>query len=101
MECNSALTIGNIRFQEPIHPTAVVALEWQQSLSNQAKIAVANTPQERANLERFDKKHLMDGKKNWTLYIDVHASDVLAVGFGDNTTKGIELETKWALEAAK
>ncbi len=47
----------------PIHPTAVVALEWQQSLSNQAKIAVANTPQERANLERFDKKHLMDGKK--------------------------------------
>lgn len=100
MECNSALTIGNIRFQEPIHPTAVVALEWQQSLSNQAKIAVANTPQERANLERFDKKTFDGRKKNRTLYIDVHASDVLAVGF-DNTTKGIELETKWALEAAK
>jgi hypothetical protein len=51
----AALAIGYIQFQEPIHPTAVVALERQQPLLNQAKIVVANTPQERANLERFDK----------------------------------------------
>ncbi len=92
----AALTIGYFRFQGPIHPAVVVALEWQQSLSNQAKIAVAKAPQERANLERFTK-YTFDGlnKKNWTLYRDVHAPDVLAVGFGDNTTKGIEPQVKW------
>jgi hypothetical protein len=98
----AALTIGYIQFQEPIPPTAIVALGQPQSLSNQAQIVVANTPQERANLERFDKS-TFDGwnNKNWTLYRDVHAPDVLAVGFGDNTTKGIEPHAQWALEAAK
>ncbi len=98
----AALTVGYIPFQTPIQPTLAAALEHQQSPSNNTEIVVAKTPQERANLERFDRGNF-DGwnNKNWTLYREVHAPDVLAVGFGDNTTKGIEPHVQWALEAAK
>jgi hypothetical protein len=33
-------------------------------------------------------------------YIRYQALDILAVGFGDNTTKDIEPHVQWALEAA-
>ncbi len=98
----AAVSIGYISSQVPIELTAVIGLEHQQSISNQTKIVVAKTPEERTNLERFDKGNFEGwNNKNWTLYREVHAPDVLAVGFGDNTTKGIEPHIQWALEAAK
>ena len=98
----AAISIGYLSFQVPVLVTAVLALEQLQSITNQTEIVVAKTPQEKANLERFDKGNF-DGwnKKNWTLYREVHAPDVVAVGFGENTTKGIEPHIQWALEAAK
>ncbi|HYF99641.1 MAG TPA: hypothetical protein VD815_06085 [Candidatus Saccharimonadales bacterium] len=99
----ATISIGYILSQEPVLVTAVSApQQQQQSISNQTEIVGAKTPQERANLERFDKG-TFDGwnKKNWTLYRNVHTPDVLAVGFSENTTKGIDPHVQWALETAK
>jgi hypothetical protein len=99
----AAISISYLSFQEPVMVTAVSASQLQQqSIYNQTEIVVAKTPQERANLERFDKG-TFDGwnKKNWTLYRDIHTPDVLAVGFSENTTKGIDPHVQWALETAK
>jgi hypothetical protein len=99
----AAISIGYLSSQAPVLVTVVSALEQQQqSISNQTEIVLAKTPQERANLERCDKG-TFDGwnKKNWNLYRDIHTPNVLAVGFSENTTKGIEPHVQWALEAAK
>jgi hypothetical protein len=99
----AAVSIGYLSSQEPVLVTSVSASQQQhQSTSNQTEIVVAKTPQERANLEQFDKGTFEGwNNKNWTLYRDVHTPDVLAVGFSENTTKGIDPHVQWALETAK
>jgi hypothetical protein len=51
----ATLVIGYTPFQAPVQFTVVMALEQQTSSSNQTEIVVAKTPQEKANLERFDE----------------------------------------------
>ena len=52
----AAMVTGYTPFQAPSQSTAVMALEQpSSSSSNQTEIVVARTPQERANLERFDQ----------------------------------------------
>jgi SnoaL-like domain len=72
----------------------------QGSLFNQSQIAVAQTPVEKANLERFDKLDFQAwNKRNWTLFRELHAPDVLVVDFNGHTTKGIEQHVQWAMAA--
>jgi hypothetical protein len=87
----AALSIGYILSQGPIHLTAALALEQQQSLSNPTDIVVARTTQEKVNLELFDNV-TFDGinNNNKTSLKEIHTPDVLAVGFGENVTRGIE-----------
>lgn len=91
--------IGYTPFQTTGQSTAVMALE-QQSSFNQTEIEVARTPQERANLERFDQLDFDAwNKRNWTLFSEIHAPDVLVVDFSGNATKGIEQHLQWAMAA--
>ena len=86
-----ALSIVYILSQWQIHSTAVLALEQQQSLSNSTDTVVARTAQEKVNLELFDNV-TFDGinNNNKTALNEIHTPDVLAVGFGENVTRGIE-----------
>ena len=69
----------------------------QQSSSNQTQIMIAQTPQEKANLERFNQLDFDAwNTRNWTLFEEIHAPDVLVVDFSGNTTKGIEQHIEWA-----
>ena len=68
--------------------------------SNQTEIIVAKTPEEKANLERFDKLDFEAwNNRNWTLFREIHAPDVLVVDFNGNTTRGIEQHVQWAMAA--
>ena len=72
----------------------------QEPLSNQSQIVVAQTPVEKANLERFDKLDFQAwNNRNWTLFRELHAPDVLVVDFNGHTTKGIEQHVQWAMAA--
>jgi hypothetical protein len=72
----------------------------QEQLSNQTEIVVAQTPEEKANLERFDKLDFEAwNKRNWTLFREIHGPDVLVVDFNGNKTKGIEQHVQWAMAA--
>ena len=65
----AAISIGYLSSQVPVLVTAVSTLEQQQSITNQSEVVVAKTPQEKANLELFDKGNFDRwNKKNWTLY---------------------------------
>jgi hypothetical protein len=87
----AALSIGYILSQGPIHLTAALALEQQQSLSNPTDIVVAHTIQEKVNLELFDNVTFEGiNNNNKTALKEIHTPDVLAVGFGENVTRGIE-----------
>ena len=70
------------------------------SSSNQTETVVVNTPQEQANLIRFD---ILDfeawNNRNWTLFQELHSPDVLVVDFNGNTTKGIDQHLQLAMEA--
>lgn len=93
------LVIGYTPFQTTGQSTAVMALE-QQSSFNQTEIEVAGTPQERANLERFDQLDFDAwNNRNWTLFSEIHAPDVLVVDFGGNATRGIKQHLQWAMAA--
>jgi hypothetical protein len=60
------------------------------SSSNQTEIVVAQTPEEQANLERFDKLDFEGwNNQNWTLFEELHSPDVF-VDINGNTTSGIE-----------
>jgi hypothetical protein len=68
------------------------------SSSNQTEIVVAQTPVERANLDRFDKLDFEAwNNRNWTLFEELHSPDVLVVDFTGNTTRGIDQHLQWAM----
>ena len=72
----------------------------QELLSDQSQIVIAQTPVEKANLERFDKLDFQAwNNRNWTLFRELHAPDVLVVDFNGHTTKGIEQHVQWAMAA--
>jgi hypothetical protein len=61
---------------------------------------VAQTPEEQANLNRFDKLDFEAwNNRNWTLFQEIHSPDVLVVDFNGNTTRGIEQHLQWAMAA--
>ena|ERR671915_1080020 len=72
----------------------------QEQSSNQAQIVVAQTQEEKANLERFDKLDFEAwNNRNWTLFREIHSPDVLVVDFNGNATRGIEQHVQWAMAA--
>jgi hypothetical protein len=79
-----------------------VAMSQEQastsSSSNQTEIVVAQTPEEQANLDRFDKLDFEAwNNRNWTLFEELHSPDVLVVDFTGNTTRGIDQHLQWAM----
>jgi SnoaL-like domain len=95
----TTLLIGYTPFQISSQSTTVMALEQQSSSSsNQTEIVFARTPEEKANLERFDQLDFDAwNNRNWTLFSEIHAPDVLVVDFSGNTTRGIEQHLQWAM----
>ena len=94
----TTLLIGCTPFQISSQSTTVMALEQQSSSSNQTEIVVARTPEEKANLERFDQLDFDAwNNRNWTLFSEIHTPDVLVVDFSGNTTRGIEQHLQWAM----
>ena len=72
----------------------------QEQSSNQSQIVVAQTQEEKANLERFDKLDFEAwNNRNWTLFREIHGPDVLVVDFNGNATRGIEQHVQWAMAA--
>ena len=72
----------------------------QEQSSNQTQIVMAQTQEEKANLERFDKLDFEAwNNRNWTLFREIHSPDVLVVDFNGNATRGIEQHVKWAMAA--
>ena len=87
----ATLSIGYVLSQGLTHLTSVVALEQQQSLSKPTDIVVARTAQENVNLELFDNVTFEGiNNNNKTALKEIHTPDVLAVGFGENVTRGID-----------
>jgi SnoaL-like domain len=85
--------IGNMHTQSNV----VLALEEQNSSSNQTKIVIAQTQQEKTNLERFNRLDFDAwNTRNWTLFKEIHAPDVLVVDFSGNVTRGIDQHLQWA-----
>lgn len=94
----TTLLIGYTPFQISSQSTTVMALEQQSSSSYQTEIVVARTPEEKANLERFDQLDFDAwNNRNWTLFSEIHTPDVLVVDFSGNTTRGIEQHLQWAM----
>jgi hypothetical protein len=68
--------------------------------SNQTEIIVAKTPEEKANLERFDKLDFEAwNTRNWTLFSDIHAQDIMVSDMAGNVTKGLDQLLQWAKNA--
>jgi hypothetical protein len=72
----------------------------EASSSNQTEIVVvAQTPEEQANLERFDKLDFEGwNNQNWTLFEEMHSPDVF-VDINGNTTTGIEEHLEFGMAA--
>jgi hypothetical protein len=76
------------------------AMAQEEQSSNQTQIVVAQTQEEKANLERFDKLDFEAwNNRNWTLFREIHGPDVLVVDFNGNATRGIEQHVQWAMAA--
>ena len=76
------------------------AMAQEEQSSNQSQIVMAQTPEEKANLERFDKLDFEAwNNRNWTLFREIHGPDVLVVDFNGNRTRGIEQHVQWAMAA--
>jgi hypothetical protein len=91
----ATFVIGVIHTQ----PNVVLALEEQNSSSNQTKIVIAQTEQEKSNLERFNQLDFDAwNTRNWTLFKEIHAPDVLVADFNGNTTHGIDQHLNWAMK---
>jgi hypothetical protein len=70
------------------------------SSSNQTEIVIARTPEEQANLDRFDRLDFEAwNNRNWTLFEELHSPDVLVVDFTGATTRGIDQHLQWAMGA--
>ena len=68
--------------------------------SNKTEIIVAKTPEEKANLERFDKLDFEGwNNRNWTLFSDIHAQDVMVSCMVGNVIKGLDPHLQWAKNA--
>jgi hypothetical protein len=68
-----------------------------QSSSDEVIIVAAETPEAKANLDRFDQLDFDAwNNRNWTLFQEIHSPDVLVVDFNGNVTKGIEQHLQWA-----
>jgi hypothetical protein len=83
---------------------AAMAQEEEASSSSSSDqtetVVVAQTPEEQANLERFDRLDFEAwNNRNWTLFQEIHSPDVLVVDFNGNTTSGIEQHLQWAMAA--
>jgi SnoaL-like domain len=91
------LTVSPTGFD--LNKFAAMAQEEASSSSNQTEIVVvAQTPEEQANLDRFDKLDFEAwNNRNWTLFQELHSPDVLVVDFNGNTTSGIEQHLQWAM----
>jgi SnoaL-like protein len=80
--------------------TAMAQEEASSSSSNQTEIVVAQTPEEQANLDRFDRLDFEAwNNRNWTLFEELHSPDVLVVDFNGNATRGIDQHLQWAMGA--
>jgi hypothetical protein len=91
------LAVVYTSFEAPTQSPAVMAFEQQISSANQTEIVVAQTPQEKANLDRFDELDFDAwNNRNWTLFSEIHGPDVLVVDFDGNKTRGIEQHLQWA-----
>ena len=76
------------------------AMAQEEQSSNHTEIVVAQTQEEKANLERFDKLDFEAwNNRNWTLFREIHGPDVLVVDFNGNATRGIEQHVQWAMAA--
>ena len=76
------------------------ASSTSSSSSNQTEIVVAQTPEEQANLDRFDRLDFEAwNNRNWTLFEELHGPDVLVVDSTGNTTGGIDQHLQWAMAA--
>src|SRR5262245_45994038 len=83
----------------PDNPT-LLGLDQQTTPVNPNEIVVARTPQEKANLDQIDELDFDAwNNKNWTLFRELHAPDVLVVDFNGNTTRGIDQHVEWAMAA--
>jgi hypothetical protein len=68
-----------------------------QSSSDELIIVAAETPEAKANLDRFDQLDFDAwNNRNWTLFQEIHSPDVLVVDFSGKVTKGIEQHLQWA-----
>jgi SnoaL-like domain len=95
----SAVAVLVLLFNTEVSISTEYAMAQEQS-SNQSQIVMAQTPEEKANLERFDKLDFEAwNNRNWTLFREIHGPDVLVVDFNGNTTRGIEQHIQWVMAA--
>lgn len=59
-------------------------------------VVAAESPEAKANLDRFDQLDFAWNNRNWTLFEEIHSPDVVVVDFNGNVTKGIEQHLYWA-----
>ena len=95
----SAVAVLVLLFNTEVSTSTEYAMAQEQS-SNRSQIVMAQTPEEKANLEQFDKLDFEAwNNRNWTLFREIHGPDVLVVDFNGNTTRGIEQHIQWAMAA--
>lgn len=68
--------------------------------SDDAVVVVADSPEAKANLDRFDQLDFDAwNNRNWTLFREIHSPDVLVVDFSGKNTRGIDQHVQWANES--
>jgi len=68
-----------------------------QSSSDEVLIVAAESPEAKANLDRFDQLDFDAwNNRNCTLFQEIHSPDVIVVDFSGKVTKGIEQHFQWA-----
>jgi hypothetical protein len=96
----AAVALLVLLFHKEASTLTEYAIAQEEQSSNQTQVAVAQTPEEKANLERFDKLDFEAwNNRNWTLFREIHGPDVLVADFNGNTTRGIEQHVQWAMAA--